>query len=204
MKKILAKILCMALFGAILTGCYPYHTKYAEDLNVVYTSYNENFNFKAQSTYALPDSIVTDVDIVDGNTTYTFMDAKYATPLLQTIESNMNAMGWKKVDISQKPSVALTVGAMASTNYYYSYWYNWWYGGYYYGWYYPPYYTVSSYTTGSLIITMSASSEDSPLHTGQAAWIGALNGILTGNYSITNISGGIDQAFKQSPYLKIN
>ena len=35
-------------------------------------------------------------------------------------------------------------------------------------------------------------------------WTGAINGLLSGAQSGSRINNGIDQAFTQSPYLKIN
>lgn len=35
-------------------------------------------------------------------------------------------------------------------------------------------------------------------------WTGAINGLLSGAYDVTRVTKGIDQAFKQSPYLKTN
>jgi hypothetical protein len=95
---------------------------------------------------------------------------------------------------------------MSTTTVFYSYWYDWWYGGYggWYGWYYPPYYTVSSYTTGSLIITMSDPNIESAIDRTPTIWIGAMNGLLTGGSDVNRAVAGINQAFNQSPYLKTN
>jgi hypothetical protein len=35
-------------------------------------------------------------------------------------------------------------------------------------------------------------------------WTGALNGLLSGAYNTSRVTKGIDQAFEQSPYLKVN
>lgn len=35
-------------------------------------------------------------------------------------------------------------------------------------------------------------------------WTGAANGLLSGSYNVTRVNNAIDQAFKQSPYLKVN
>ena len=96
---------------------------------------------------------------------------------------------------------------MKSTTYFYSYWYDWWYGGYWgwgWGWYYPPYYTVSSYTTGSLIMVISDPNEETPINRSPAVWVGIGNGLLTGAYDIDRATDAVDQAFAQSPYLQTN
>jgi hypothetical protein len=35
-------------------------------------------------------------------------------------------------------------------------------------------------------------------------WTGAINGLLSGTYEFDRIKTGIEQAFRQSPYLKTN
>jgi hypothetical protein len=119
----------------------------------------------------------------------------------------MEKLGWDKIDIENGPDVLVTPSVMSSTTYYYSYWYNWWYGGYYggyWGWYYPPYYTVSSYTTGSLIITMADPNVESVINQSPAVWVSAANGLVTGYNDVDRVVTAINQAFVQSPYLKTN
>lgn len=203
------KVVLMSGLSLLLWGCYPTGPDYVEDLDVVYTTYNHKFDFAGRSTYAMPDKIVIDVKIDRGDTTYEYMKAKYATPILASIDDNMKAKGWTKVDISKKPDVLITPGGVSSTTYYASYWYDWYYGGWYggwYGWYYPPYYTVSSYTTGSLIIVMSDpnAQSESPIGRSQAAWVAAANGQLTGVFEVSRVTLAINDAFAQSPYLKTN
>lgn len=203
MKQNLSKITITALAIMLLVGCYPAGPEYVEDLDVVYSQFNDQYNFKDKGTYAMPDQIVVDVEIdKNGDTTYVYMKDVYAKPLLQEIETNMTAYGWTKTNIDEIPDVLVTPAGMKSTTYFYSYWYDWWYGGYYpgWGWYYPPYYSVSSYTTGSLIITMSDPNLDTPITRSETVWIGAMNGLL-GSNDINRAKKGINQAFAQSPYL---
>jgi len=67
------------------------------------------------------------------------------------------------------------------------------------GWGYP---SVSSYTTGTLVMTLIADGEDYIDPT--RVWTGAINGLLSGSYNSTRVNNAIDQAFTQSPYLKTN
>jgi hypothetical protein len=180
-----------------------------EDLDVTYTTFDEDFDFQSRQTYAMPNKIVVDVDIEDGDTTWIYMKDVFATPILAAIDDNLESRGWEKVDISQQPDVLVTPAALSSTTYFYSYWYDWWYGGWYggyWGWYYPPYYTVSSYTTGSMIITMADPNveDDSPINQSETAWIAVGNGLFSGAYDISRVTDAIDEAFEQSPYLKLN
>jgi Domain of unknown function (DUF4136) len=204
MKRNLSKIILTAMVGVFLFGCYPAGPEYVEDLDVVYTTYNETYDFKASNTYAMPDKIVVDVKIDNGDTTYVYMKDKFAAPILAAIDANMNSLGWTKADISTKPDVLVTPAAWTSTTYFYSYWYDWWYGGYYggwYGWYYPPYYTVSSYTTGTMVITIVDPNEETPTGRSETKWLSAINGLYSGSYDINRVTTYIDQAFEQSSYL---
>jgi len=191
----------------VLAGCYPAGPDFTEDLDVVYTTFDPEFDFVSRNTYSMPDQIVTDVQITNGgDTIYEYMKDIYAGPILNKIDANMAAQGWTKVDVSATPDVLLMPAGMSSTTYFYSYWYCWWYGGYWggWGWYYPPYYTVSSYTTGSFIMTISDPHTDTPINRSPTAWIAAMNGLLTYSGDVTRVLDGIDKAFEQSPYLKSN
>jgi Domain of unknown function (DUF4136) len=204
MKNILKKSLLTAMVGVLVLGCYPAGPEYVEDLDVVYTTYSETYDFKAKNTYSLPDKIVVDVKIDNGDTTYVYMKDKFAEPMLDAIDNNMLALGWTKVDISEEPDILVSPAAWTSTTYFYSYWYDWWYGGWYggwYGWYYPPYYTVSSYTTGTLSITIADPNEETPTGQTETKWLCAINGLYSGAYDIDRVTTYIDQAFEQSPYL---
>jgi Domain of unknown function (DUF4136) len=204
MKRMLSKIMLTAVTGVFLLGCYPAGPEYVEDLDVVYSTYSETYDFKAQNTYAMPDKIVVDVKIDNGDTTYVYMKDKFAKPILDAIDANMASLGWTKKNISEVPDVLVTPAAWTSTTYFYSYWYDWWYGGYYggwYGWYYPPYYTVSSYTTGTVVITIADPNEETPTGRNETKWLSAINGLYTGAYDVNRVTTYIDQAFDQSPYL---
>ncbi|AYB35268.1 DUF4136 domain-containing protein [Chryseolinea soli] len=202
--KLITVLPMMVLLGA----CYPNGPEYVNDADVVATSYDVKYDFKSQSTFAMPDKIVVDVEIKQGDTTYEYMPDKFATVVLDAIQKDMEAYGWDRVDIDEDPDVLLTPAAISSTTYFYTYWYDWWYGGWYggWGWYYPPYYTVSSYTTGTMILVIADPSQasESPINRSQAAWVAASNGLLTGYYDISRITDAIHQAFAQSPYLKTN
>lgn len=206
------KLLYAVVPALILWGCYPAGPEYVEDLDVVYTTFDSDFDFQSRGTYAIPDKIVVDVDIEDGDTTFVFMKDAFAAPILAAIESEMSAYGWSKVNpITTKPDVVITPAAIKSTTYFYSYWYDWWYWGWggwyggYWGWYYPPYYSISSYTTGSMIITMAdPDANNNPIGESQAAWVMAANGLFTGSYDLSRVTEAIDKGFAQSPYLKTN
>jgi len=200
MKRRLKQFFISATAGILLLGCYPKGPEYVEDLDVVYTTHDPGYDFGSKGSYARPDQIV--VDIKDGAPVY--MKDAFAVPILAAIDANMAELGYDLVDIEDDPDLILTPAGITSTTYFYSYWYDWWYGGYW-GWYYPPYYTISSYTTGSMIMVIAqADTSDLPSDQAPAVWIGVGNGLVSGAYDLSRITKAIDQAFAQSPYLKTN
>jgi len=183
----------------LMVSCYPDGPEYYEDLDVVYTNYTEDFNFSSKSTYAMPDKIVK----IEGNLIEDeapeFVQEPINSQLVVQIQSNMTAMGWTKVDIADNPDLVLFPAVLTNTTvvYYYDYWC--WYYPYYCGWgyYYPV--SASSYTTGTLIMSLVADGENYVEPSG--VWYAAANGILTGEYNTSRVMKAIDQAFDQSPYL---
>lgn len=208
MNRFLGLFAIAALAGLGLSGCYPGGADFTEDLDLVYTNYDEQFNFESRNTYALPDKIVVDIEInqITGDTTYEYMKDIYAQPILARIDANMADYGWTKVNVDADPDVLLMPAGIKNTTYIYYYWYDWWYGGYWpgWGWYYPPSWGVSSYTTGTLLVTMADPTNDSPIGQSSTAWLMAANGLLTNSANIDRVLSAIDQGFQQSPYLNKN
>ncbi len=57
MKKRISIVLIVTSV-LLLWGCYPQGPEYVEDLDVVLTKHNEDYDFTAKATYAMPDQIV--------------------------------------------------------------------------------------------------------------------------------------------------
>jgi hypothetical protein len=133
------------------------------------------------------------------------------TEILQKIDQQMQANGYTPLvgapdPDTNRPDIYVEVG-VTQTDFFscYSGWYpGWGYPGW--GWYYPGgcYY---SYSGGTLIIqfgdTKNATNQDSEI---TAIWHAGINGILNDTSSglLDRVRAAIDQAFAQSPYLKIN
>lgn len=192
----------------LLWGCYPDGPEYVDELDVILTNFKE-YDFQAKATYAMPDRIVKITGNIEEGEDPEFIPDATATAILQMIEINMTDLGWQRVGVDEDPDLLLAPGAWETTNifYWYDYWY-WWYGGYYPGWgccygYYPPV-SVSSYTTGTLVMALI----DPDIISGSgypiSQWTGAINGVLSGVFDPTRVSRAVDQAFEQSPYLKTN
>jgi hypothetical protein len=200
MKNKIASFL-VAGISALLLGCYPQGPEFYEDLDVVYTNYDDTFDFVSKGTYSMPDKIVKiEGNLLEGEDPE-FVNEPYNTQMLDEIESNMSDLGWTRVDNPEDADLTLFPASWTNTTVYYWYdywcWYYPWYCGY--GWGYP---SVSSYTTGTLVMTLVA---NGPEYIEPArVWTGAANGVLSGAYDINRAKKGIDQAFTQSPYLKTN
>jgi hypothetical protein len=209
-KRTIPVVLAM---GALLfTGCYPDGPDYLSDYDIVYTNYSPSFSFGSVTTYSLPDK----VPIITGNLAEgedpEYVDTQYSSVILQEIRDNMNALGWQEIDGPNETTVA-DVHLLASTitsevvsyTYYGGYW-GWYYPSYPdYGWYYPGYYpTYTSYTSGSLLLQMAVPADVSPTNNVPVIWLGIVNGVLEGSNAdlLDRIRTSIDQAFKQSAYLK--
>jgi hypothetical protein len=182
----------------LMVSCYPEEPVYYDELDLVYTNYTASFDFASKGTYSMPDKIVKITgNLVEGQDPE-FVQEPYNTQVLNTIESNMTALGWTKVDDPANADLTLFPAVWTNTTivYYYDYWC--WYYYYYCGWgYYYPY--TTSYTTGTMVMFLTASGQDYIEPTG--VWTAALNGLFSGEYDVSRVNKAIDQAFKQSPYL---
>lgn len=185
----------------LLGSCYPDGAEYYSDLDIVYTDYDDQFDFASKGTYAIPDKIVK----IEGNLAEgedpEFVKEPYNTEMLQKMESNMSDLGWSKTEDLANADLVLFPAVWTNTTIYYWYDYWCWYNPYYcgWGWGYP---SVSSYTTGTLLMTLTADGDDY-IEPAQV-WTSAVNGLLSGSYNTSRVNTAIDQAFTQSPYLKTN
>ncbi len=199
------KILSLVALAVYLTGCYPNGPEYVDQYDLVYSNYDSQYDFTVKHTYAIPDKILKITDGLINGGDPTFVKDMYAVPMLNQINKNMSDFGWNKVALNANPDVLLTPVAYELTTY--SYWYgggywDWWYGGYW-GWYYP-YPVVTSYSTGSVLVTMSDPKLVSADDKARAVWSFVVNGLLEGSSAdfTARYTKGINQAFEQSQYLK--
>lgn len=199
------KILSLMAIVLLMTQCYPEGPEYYEELDLVYSNYDAGYDFPAEHTYAIPDKIMlVDDDLVNGGDP-NFVKEPYGTQVLDKIKLNMAENGWTLVSKDKNPDVLLApVGVELTTTVYYGYggYWDWWYGGWY-GWYYP-YPVTTSYSTGSLVVTMLDPNDLSPDEKMRAVWGFVVNGVLSsGSADFANrVTKGVNQAFIQSPYLK--
>ncbi|HET7544467.1 MAG TPA: DUF4136 domain-containing protein [Polyangiaceae bacterium] len=219
----------LASAAASLFACHPTGIDDSSETDVVVTRQANEYNYSQNKTYDIPDKIA-DLCTVDPSQ---FPDAGAAgegptrpdlncneithafdTKILDDIETHLKALGYTRVAAGETPDVVMLVGALSSNNwvaytwYPWNYWYYWWPP--YYGWggIYYPYYPVTSvvnYPTGSLVMDLVSLKTSDPDHRTPAIWTGYISGLLAQGEqsSATRIDNSIDQAFAQSPYLKV-
>jgi hypothetical protein len=203
MKKILFYVGLIAIVA--LSSCYPDGPEYVEDMDIVLTNYDKDFNFSQPTTFSVPEHVLEVTGEPDPDNP-TYLSDVYAKPILDAIIRNMEDRGYTQVADSGD---LLIFPAALETDIttYYDYWYGYWgWYGSYYGWYYPPYYASYTFTVGTLLINMIDKNSYDPItESRNMVWVAGING-LTG-YSTSakdRINSTIDRAFDQSPYLKKN
>ena len=183
----------------LLVSCYPDKPVSYSDLDLVYTNYSESYDFASKGTYSIPDKVVKITGNLAEGEAPEYVKEPYNTQILTRINNNMSALGWTKIDEPENADLVLMPATWTNTTI--VYWYDYWCWYYYYycgwGWTYP---TYTSYTTGTLVMSLVAYGDEyvDP----SVVWIGAVNGLLSGSYDISRVNKGIDQAFMQSPYLE--
>jgi hypothetical protein len=205
MKRKILSISAFALL-VVLYGCYPAGPEYVEEIDIAYSNYDKSFDFVSKGTYSIPDRITKVTG--DPNKPPQYVKDIYGVPMLAQINANMQALGWQKVDVNSNPDVQLLPAAWESTTIIYGgYWgsYYCWYYPYYCGggWYYP-YTPVTTYSTGTLVMTLVDPKVESTDESRRVVWTGAINGLLSGAYDANRVNNGINKVFGQSPYLKTN
>jgi len=218
------------LTGVILIeGCYPNDSISVSETDIVLTGYYDSVDFTTLKTYFLPDTVF---PVRDDTTDKS--PVPNSGLIISEIAKNMDAYGYTRVlfiEGAEEPDLMIAVAALSVTTISVGYWYpyypgwgwgwykksasardtDYWYGGYpgYYppgwGWGGVPYY--SSYTTGTLLMEMSDPNDFRIVGNDTVVpmyWAGGANGVMSSNSDAGRITRGIDQAFKQSPYLKTN
>jgi len=201
--------LSLLVLLTVLFGCYPGGATYVDEYDITYSNHDATYNFVGKATYSLPNKIVKVTGAMGSNGQFPieYISDSYGFPILAEIDANMQKLGWTKVAVDNNPDVQLLPAAWESTTIIYGgYWggYWCWYWPYYCaggGWYYP-YTPVTSYSTGTLVMTLVDPNDESADGSQHVVWTGAINQLLVGKYDQTRVNAGIDQAFYQSPYLK--
>lgn len=204
-KSIFFYLMICALMPILFTGCYPEKFDDVEDWDITITINNPHFDdYYKIRTYFLVDSVSHGDEQSPKRT--------YDETILSAIKKNLNKLGWRAVESHDEADVVI-FGSAINTDVY-SYWQYYWYPywDYYYPGYYPyyPYYPGGGfggisydYTEGTVAIQMNYTHPDEGTMKTPVIWLGIIDGVLNDSQSdITKrINTGVDQCFKDSPYL---
>jgi hypothetical protein len=213
MLKNINALIAIVGIAMLSISCFPEGAEYIDELDIVYTNYDDSYNFKNKSTFAVPDKVIKiDQENVPGGPGFEpeYVSPAYSAAILASIRSNMRGLGYTEVTSTADPDLII-LPAVFQTDQLYFY-YDWWYWSWFYpgwgtgwGWYYPGYYPpqVTRIRTGSVIMQMTDPENQNASDQIPVVWTGVVNGLLEGNVdTITSrISTTINQAFEQSPYL---
>jgi uncharacterized protein DUF4136 len=165
-------------------------------------------SLEAARSFAVPDTVVA---LDDGT-----IDHSADREIVAQVRQNLTALGWREVrDTAQGlPDVVVVVGAMTRIEVGVSYtsWYGAWGWMPYWGapadpswtWGAPVAAIPYTYEVGTLLLTMV--DLNAPRETTKQVpvlWVAAVNAVLSSETTLSQALTGIDQAFTQSPYLRI-
>ena len=212
-KGILPWLLISAI-PVFLLSCYPGGPSDQEDLDIVGTSHDKEFDFTVVSTFSLPDTVIHMV----ANNEQDSLGREFDDLIINRVRDQMISLGYieRPVDTLNPADVVMLISAMSTTNsgLYFGWWPGW--SGYPgapvsgpgWGMGFPGGFPVYvNYATGTLFITMiDPENSDIEEKTIAVSWLAALNSLLTGTSQEKEqrITDNIDQAFQQSPYLTKN
>lgn len=209
MKKLLLFALAVT---AIFSSCQkdPDMNKLDNDF-AVYTNYDSKADFSKFNTYYLPDSIF----IAGGGLAAQYWKDENAQKIIDLVASEMTNRGYTRTADKAKADIGLQLGYAKQTTQIIGTvgypGYNWWGAGFWgFGWsdWYYPYAVSYSYDTGTLIteivdLTGRPADPDKKVEL-PVIWHSYASGLLYGNSHIDMqlTLNAVDQAFKQSPYIK--
>ena len=207
MKRLTTLLMMVAVVALTTVSCQkdPDFDELTSEF-VTYTDYDKSVDFSSFSTFYISNTIkVLSSKVGD-------WEDENAQKIISAYANNMKERGYIQLGEDQKANADLGIqlSYVESTYYftnYYSpyYWYDWWWGDYYWptwGPVYPSYAVTYSYDIGSLLgemIWIDRTNEKL-----KQIWSLCVGGTMSGStrYDVQNAIKGINQAFKQSPYIK--
>ncbi|HEX6891983.1 MAG TPA: DUF4136 domain-containing protein, partial [Chryseolinea sp.] len=147
-------------FLPLLWACQPEPDSFKLlDELVVSTTYDDDVDFQTYSTYSIATDTIGFVSNRANDTILIQRDTDYPRPVLQKVISNLNSLGYTRVNKSDNPDMRINVYVVNDYNLfqqviYPDYYYPSYYGyGYGYGSYYAyPYVNTYATNTGSLVV----------------------------------------------------
>lgn len=178
------------------------------DQLVVSTNYDNTADFSSLATYAIPTDTIGFISETSPDTIIVASKSSFPRPVLQKINSELQARGYTRVNRNQNPDVGINVLVVNDFNVFQDVVYpNNYYGGYYGGyygynsWYSYPYVQTYAYNTGVLIIEMVDLKHLTPDNKVKVLWTAYMGDVYSTLDLERQAAEGIQQAFTQSPYL---
>lgn len=208
---VVAALACVTASASCLD--YP-DTSERLDEDIVLTRFDPKARFGSYSTF----TIRPDVPLLDGSESPKLIDETSASALVEAVARNMTSRGYVRVERNQTADLGIELSITTQVNTQrvcYSYGYYRGYGSPYWGYsgysYYAPYgCTTSAWTSGTVLIDLldlratatNADAGSAPAL--DAIWLGAVYRVLstTTPENLARAESGIDQAFRQSAYLR--
>jgi hypothetical protein len=194
---------------ASLMSCRP-EPEAAElvDQMVVSTNYDNAADFGSISTYAIPTDTIGFISERSADTILVSSKSNFPRPVLQAINSDLQARGYSRVSRNENPDVGINVLVVNDFNVFQNVVYpNNYYGGYYGGyygynsWYSYPYVQTYAYNTGVLIIEVVDLKHLTPDNKVKVLWTAYMGDVYSTLDLERQAVDAIHQAFTQSPYL---
>ncbi len=217
MKKLFKRqtfFLFVVVMGLIIISCSknPTYTIETSDRDMVYTQFMEGTDFADYKTYFISDSMVFDEDDDISADEKAMLQKTYEAVSAELVV-NMNQRNYTQVMTEEGTDLAFSISIVTQTTYVFGYggWWGypgWGYPGWGYpGYYYPWYQYLGSYEDGAVITDMiDLKNADSTSQTVDMPWSCLIGGILSSSSSANTqrLTGYVDVAFEQSPYIKTN
>lgn len=206
MRKFLRAAGLVVAVGAGLAACYPERPSQPNDYASITTIYDSLMQFDSVTTFYIPDSVIH----LGGTDNISHV---YDSLIVARTAANMVSRGYTRVPDPAVADLTLNPAVTLRDDYDYTVpdWCDVW------GWAYPwvctgwiPDYPGDvigyTYTTGTIFIPMANLSGGVPPAVSRppVVWLAGINGVVSGSSSVAlaeSISDGIDQAFRQSPYI---
>ncbi len=213
----------------LLTSCYKSETVYYDQLDVTLTQYDTKFDFSSYTSFSMPDSTILKTNYLEESEIEEFYAiGGTSEKTLDILKEQFIARGYSytsdrnTADFIASPTI-LMIKQTGAVYYPPGWW--WGYPGYGWGgwpgWGYPGYpwnpgyVSYYSYKEGTIALEMidgdsfrnienwvEQPTNDVPDLV--IRWLASIDGYISsnGDYNAERAQRGVDEAFKQSPYLK--
>jgi hypothetical protein len=193
-------------FGLVLLagGCYPGGAEFVDELDVVFTDFDDNYDFGSQASFHLVDSIYVARDPGDP-----ILPSSTRNAILTTIRTNMTSRGYTSLPDTVGADMVLLVTVNLTDKTFTTLFpvCCWGAPGWGWGWGAGWVPVSQSYTTGAILVQMvDPETFDYANQLYLVHWLGAGYGINSGSQTFVDnrIRRAINQMFTQSPYFTRN